>query len=573
MRIGSRLQINTKTGDANATNLGVPVTFDIFDGRLFSIAGTRIFKNTIASLDDPFVEDTSTGVATSYDSDVSDAVVFNNALATTDASANLYTKASNSLGTGAWTNRGSFASNAHSLAYFKKFNRLYGGGNSSVNSVDTSWNITTVGMDYNLTLNLVGETVSCIIADDNYVWIGTNINGGDGQNIIQECTVFQWDGISAQPTSSFAVPASGIMSMTLKNNIVHVMDSNGILRKYTGTYFEEIGRLPVNQGQALGFSTNSGNTSRYIHPRGMSVTENDTILILVENQNSLIFNGNQINENLPSGIWEWSENNGFTHKSPLTYTRVGTSNVTDFGQNIINKPGALHFIKIPNFNPFSTLIAGVQYFTDATTVTNAIFVDNPKPPNGSYPDTQKKGYFVTTFFTSNEIEDKWERLWSVYKRFSTSTDSIVFKYRLYEEEPMQASITWTSTTTFTTTTDITSYAPTATGFNGTIGGEVEILQGTGGGSCTHITNIVNNSGTYAVTLDDAVAGVTGTALARFQKWIKLNPESSGLIRSWDQMAIGANNTRIQIKCCLTWTGNGEFYKFAIFSNEDIKVTS
>ncbi len=145
------------------------------------------------------------------------------------------------------------------------------------------------------------------------------------------------------------------------------------------------------------------------------------------------------------------------------------------------------------------------------------------------------------------------------------------KYRVNEEEPVYATITWTSTTTFTTTTDVTAYGPNAAGFNGTQGGEVEIIQGTGGASCAHITNIVNNAGTYTVTLETAITGVTGTAKARFQKWIKLNPEAIGQVKSYEQQSIGANNVRIQIKGCLTFTGNGEFYKLAMVSNTDQSI--
>lgn len=103
---------------------------------------------------------------------------------------------------------------------------------------------------------------------------------------------------------------------------------------------------------------------------------------------------------------------------------------------------------------------------------------------------------------------------------------------------------------------------------------MEILQGTGSGACVHITDISENGGTYTVTVDTAVTGVTtGTAKARFQKWIKLFPVVTGQVRSWEQMSIGAPNTRIQIKGCMTFKGNDEFHKFVLVSNEDIKANS
>lgn len=574
VRIGSRLRVNTSTADSS--HLGLPICFKEFDGRIWSICQQWVFKcvgtNIIIS---SFIEDMSSGVIATYDFDVADMEVFNGELVTTNTS-HVYTKASNGSGTGAWTDRGSIvgAGGYHKLLYFKNFDRIYfASALTSVRSADTSWVVASSG-DY--FLQLTGEVgqISTMIATSQYIWIGNLriYNDASSYSNIEKASVFQWDGISAQPTNAYPIDAQGILAMVLRNNIIHIMDSNGVLRKYNGTSFDEIGRLPLNKELLIG-ATVSGN-DRFVHPNGMICTKNNTIQVLVNNL--MGDSSSSIKENLASGIWEWSEENGFVHLNPFTYQGVFSSTVTDFGQNRISRAGAL-----ANANIYSTsasgrgtILAGCNYFTDASSIQSAIFIDSPIPTDNAFtPEGQKKGYFVTTWMTSSEIQDKWERLWSVYKRFSNLTDSIVFKYRLYEESPIEATITWTSTTTFTTTTDVTAYAPTATGFNGTVGGEVEIVQGTGGGSCTHITSIVNNAGTYTVTLDNPITGVTGTAKARFQKWIRLNPQSSGIIRSWDQMAIGENNTRIQIKCCLTWTGDGEFYKFAIFSNEDIKITS
>lgn len=156
----------------------------------------------------------------------------------------------------------------------------------------------------------------------------------------------------------------------------------------------------------------------------------------------------------------------------------------------------------------------------------------------------------------------------MYKRFKSSSSSIVAKYRCFEEDPVQATITWVNTTSFTTTTDVSAY------WNGTdTGGEVEVLNGTGAGNCAHITSIVNNAGTYTVTLDTTITGVaTGTAVARFQKWIKLFPTATGQVKQYTQMAMNANDVRVQIKLCFTFYGDDEFLKMALFSNEDIKIT-
>lgn len=292
-------------------------------------------------------------------------------------------------------------------------------------------------------------------------------------------------------------------------------------------------------------------------------TRNRTILAMIYNGNS----GSTTTEyeNIPSGVWEWSGDFGLTHKYSPTYLPNGSTSITDYGQNILSQPGAL--FDVSAISPQTagrngSILVGADYYTNASSITHGIFFDDLNNT------LQKKGYFITTWFFSSEVEDKWTRLWAIYKRLVTQGDSIVFKYRTNQANPITATITWTSTTTFTTTTDVTGYWTSGTG------GEVEILQGTGGASCAHITSIVNNAGTYTVTLDDAITGVTnGTAIARFQHWVKVFPEITSLVKSWEQMNVGVSDTRIQIKGCLTFTGDGEFVRFALFSNEDIKVNA
>jgi len=218
------------------------------------------------------------------------------------------------------------------------------------------------------------------------------------------------------------------------------------------------------------------------------------------------------------------------------------------------------------------LLAGARVFTDASSTLNGIFIDSPAQP-ATNTEGQKRSYFVTTWFESEEIQDKWTRLWSTFRRFLSADDRIEYKYRINEEDPINATITWTSTTTFTTTTDVSAYGPTAEGFNGTTGGEVEVMQGTGSGSCTHISSISEAGGTYTVTLDTAVPNVSGTAIARFQKWIKLFPAApAGQVNSYQQYNMDASNTRIQIKGCLQFVTDDEFHKMVLASKEDIKIT-
>ena len=485
MRVAPRLKKNTNTTDQ--ANLGEPVAFKYF-GVFHAIAGGRIFVGG-TSANDVFTPDTATNSQTSY-SALSDLQIFNGILFSTT---NTEIWSLDGAG-GTWTRRGGAAplgSSSHMMAYFKKFNRLYVIGDvTKIYSLDTAYSLATTG-DYSLNLNSPNqqEVSICMKATSDSIWIGA----GNYLNETGRGKIYQWDGISAQVTNEYILDANACMAILIHNDIPYAFDSNGALLKFNGSSFEEIGRLPNNNLVNVNYVVNTS----FIHPNGLLATKNNTILALVRNRNN--DSTSSIPENLPSGVWEWSSDFGFTHKHSISYNPVASSTITDYGQNRVALTGALsNGDALSSPTGTGTILVGVNYYTDATNIVSGIFVDD------SENTIQKKGYFVTTWFNSQQIEDKWARIWTVYRRFLASNDSIVLKYRLYEEEPIEATITWTSTTTFTTTTDVTAYSPTATGFNGTSGGEVEIIRGTGGASCAHITSIVNNAGTYTVTLDTII---------------------------------------------------------------------
>lgn len=573
MRLAQKLEtVRTTADDAD---LGTPTAFQYFDDRWFAICGTRVFKNTSESLVGTFSEDASTGAQTNYDSEYSDLEIFNGRLWSTTATT-LYSKASGS-GTGDWTSRDTLDSNdVHKLKYFKKLDRLYfADGDVKVSSIDTSDVVAnTAGDPYFINLGTTGGTITTMDATSQYLWIGRTAVTNSATGLGITGTIVQWDGISAQATNEYVLPAGGCRAITVLNDIPYAVDSEGRILKYTGYGFEEIARFPLVRTQSLSATVMGSSVGHGVHFNGFKPTKNNTLLVLLNNLTET--STDSIKENMPSGIWEVDLATGnFTHRYSFHLKAWNSSTITDFGQNRIYIGGALtvNTLQSDSSSGRPSLVCGASYYTSATVTTSGIFVDSPADST-SNNEGQKKGYFVTTWFYSDEIVDKWIRLWSTFKRFGTSTDGIVYKYRLVEEDPIEATITWVNTTSFTTTTDITAYGPTATGFDGTTGGEVEGTQGTGSGACVHITNISEAGGTYTVTVDEAVTGVTtGTAKARFQKWIKLNPSVTGQVNSWSQHLIGGSNVRIQIKGVLSFTGDGEFFKLAIFSNEDIKINA
>lgn len=555
IRLGNKMKVNT----SGVTNQGISVGFELFDGRMFTVAGTRVFKNTANNLITQFVEDASAGAVTTYDADYSDLIVFNSTLVASTASTKIYSKVSNGSGTGAWTDRsGSLSANTpHMMTYFDKFDRLYITNGTKVHSSDISWSIASSAGDYFIDLTTERGTIVGIISTTNDIWLIMNKTTATGETLIRGASILQWDGISSKITKEYRIPASGVLSVIIKNDIPYVMDSGGILRAWTGSEFKEVSRLPFNNA-LLGQSAVSGNSARFIHPRGMCVTPDDTILMLICNRNLYLTGSTEnVNENLPSGIWEYDpDTRSIKHKHPITLLSMSSTSITDYGQNRISKVGSLSYARVPEgtSSGMSSLICGMQIYVDATSTVNAIYIDSPFPTdNAVLPEGQKAGYFVIDWIDSNNLKDAWQKLWVKYRQFLSATDKIVVKYRTRDKIAIEISITWASTTTFTTSTDLSLY----TGY------EVEGLQGTGSGKCVHISS-QSGSGPYTVTVDDTVTGVTnGTAKVRVQNWKKAFTIQNQTDESTIKAITDSISERIQVKVYAEFTGNNEIFELGI----------
>ncbi len=331
------------------------------------------------------------------------------------------------------------------------------------------------------------------------------------------------------------------------------MDSNGVLSSFSGNGPVELGRLPFPKNSIPTGIADAIN-DRFIHPNGMHFTRNGTIRMLI---NNLAPSGN-VNENCPSGIWEWSKETGLVHLAPLTYNPMGTTTITDFGQNQVSRVGAL----VSTVNSARNLFAGATIFTDGSNTKSAIFISDPSDI------VRKAGYFVTTKIPANFVRDHWQKLYLRFRKFLDSTDKIVLKYRLSESAPVYFSISaWPNTTSFTTT---------ASQIVGKEGQEVEVLQGAGSGFCAHIISITGPSGgQYTVTLDETITGATSTGNARVQNWIKM-PAITNQTLDFAKKSIDSPSAWVQIKCFMLFTGEDEVNELALTSKtpaQDVQLAS
>lgn len=546
LKVSPRLRINT----TSVSNQGVSIAFKTFDARVFTIAGTRVFKNSDYTLLTAFAEDASSGAITTYNPDYSDMTTFNSLLVTT-GTGNVMSKAVDGSGTGAWTSRATLtsATSPHKLNYFKKYNRIYYIDSFKTiksMSVDTAWPEATSG-DYFIDLTYAYGYAYTMESDQNYIWIGTvNTNPAGVLTFNHGAAIYRWDGISST-AYEFPVKAKGVLAISKDDRgVIYAIDSNGALLQQTASGFEEIDRLPLRKEYLI--NAVSGVYNAFIHPNGLTFTKNGTFKILI---NNLVGDSaGSIKENLQSGIWEWSKETGFIHNSSFTYNTLADSTITDYGQNRISRAGALAELDIYSASASGKpmLICGATYYTDASSTASGIFTDDP------LNTIQKYGYFVTGWIKSSAIKETWKKIAVKYRKLLNSSDRVIVKYRVAEVDPVYIDITWVTTTQFSSSTDLTNY----------VGYEAEIIQGTGSGKCAHITSITGNN-PWKANLDETFTGVTtGTAKARLQRWVKHLEVSDQLTES-KVIALGKVSERIQIKVCMEFTGDNELHELIVMN--------
>lgn len=553
IRLGKRMVLNTDT--AVTTELaGIPCAIKMYNNNnplIFTITGQYLLASPLGYPSGiSFTRHTNS--ATTFDERLSDLEVYKNNLYATTAT----TLEKLTTGT-TWSTPSSALSGGttHMMCVFPYQQLLYITDNTTK---IYSWNgsaLTTSGT-YALDLSSTnGEAITFIKAGNDRIWIGTqNQQGGNG-------SVYSWDGANATSVKRYVLRSSGALACVVKDDVPYIVDANGDLLAWNGGTFTPLDSFNKSKNSKLYVPLSSTN-NRFIHPNGMTV-QNNKILIFIDGK---LYNNNlataSSQERVPSGVWEWTPETGLIHKHSLQVNKLADT-ITGYGASRIVTPGALAVVDYPDNTSTrdGQIMLGAKYYTDATTSTYGIFYDN------SFDTLQKAGYLVTQQIEASQITEQWAKIYAVYRQFLSSTDKIVMKYRTVEAEPTEFTGTWTSTTTFTTTTNISSYWTSGTG------GEVEVLAGVGAGRCSHITSIVNNAGTYTVTVDETYTGATGTFFGRVQSWIKLQPRlTQSQTQDYSEWPISATSTWIQVKMWMLFTGKNEVNKLLLVNKAQQSAT-
>lgn len=526
LKISPRMLINTKDTDAD---LGVPSAFAYNDNisKWMAICNTAIFLGG-NSPSDAFVQDTATDSPTIGNSRA-DLTVFNisgndRAVVVSD---NVYVMDSDGSD---WDTVGSTvvgnAGGAPGIVF--KGYYYYCVSRTVMNSVNSS----LVAGTYSLDTNDYSQFINCGTKNSDYIWLGTLANPG-----VQFSLVYKWNGSATSVTSIYEIPARGVLAMCVLNNTPYLIDSEGTLRKFNGGGFYEIARLPFDNKKILPNPIGTSSLNRMVHFNGM-IADDDRILI---NVNASYADGT-LDENVPSGWWCYTELNGLHHlSSPSLWENGVSSSETDFGAMKISQVGAIAKAKHAVTADNGSILAGYQYYTDATTKHEAIFFNDLN-------DTKKKyGSFTSYWMKTDSLKENWTDVCLGLKKLLNSTDRVNIKWRQSKSVSAEYTGTWTSTTTFTVSSDLSAYE----------GYEIEVLNGVGAGKASHISSASYSNPTTTVTVDETYAGATGTFIFRLQQWTKL----ATFTDQTDEIPVFGIETsasrKIQLKICVECTGKFE----------------
>jgi len=560
IRLGKRMIVNSQDTDSGLSDLYNPVAFTTHNNVIYTLGGStsgagKAYKNGSTSLDANFTADLTSNAPAEVDSRYSDMISASNGMMYATGNTKLYEC---SGGTWSATTRSLTTAGAHMLASYAGRIYVTNLGNTIV-SADISTGsmgvLSTVGNSYALRIGLdtAATVITFIRASASRIWIGTvNTAGGKGY-------VYSWDGQSTLVTNSYRLESSGALSCVIKDEIPYIMDANGDLLAFNGGTFQKLTGFNRSNGFRLKNNTQSSNT-RFIHPNGMSIIQGN-IHILINNENNNY--ATDIEDTIPSGVWEYTQANGLVHKYGLGSSTSGGT-ITDYGQNRVSRIGALSELNRRSTdtgaNTNGSFYAGGTIYTDASSTKACIWYDDIN-------DTlQKAGVYVSPFIESSQVTDVFQKFFVKHKKFLNSTDKIVVKTRTEDEVPVEATITWTSTTTFTVPNSsvvVSNYWTSGTG------GEVEVTQGLGSCKCAHITNAVNNSGTWTVTVDETFTSATGTSKARFANWNKITPQiDTNQVMQYQEFSLpeeDQNDIYIQFKIWMLFTGKNEIHSISIIS--------
>lgn len=394
----------------------------------------------------------------------------------------------------------------HPICYFPFRRIMIVGDGNKVHTIsratDTS-NETTTPKRLILPTDL---EINYIFVTSNRAWIlARNTQGGKG-------AIIEWDGFSETYNQLHSAYSDRPLTGVNYQETPIVINSRGAILEYSGSGFAPMIRngqiisFPVFEDDFNGLVGNIGGTLNQpmIRPRGMTITENGLIHVLVRQSN-------RDHERQVGGVWCLNPEKG------RLYNKYGPGDTTDtaFGQQLLEDVGAIQALPSGISYPF---IASGQYTGNGNS-KNVMWLS-------LQDDTYiKRGYIVTQFVLSEQASDLWQNLWARFKAFVSAGGQITVKasgtrtLTNSARRPLSAFITWVNGTSFTVTLN-------ASDDQLAVGDEVEVVASLHSGVCAHITAISGAHGALqTMTIDETVVASTEQSTARFDRFKKLGSVS------------------------------------------------
>lgn len=553
LRLSPRLTVAVKDNDTSITNMGVPSAFAAYEttsARYIAMCGIgegsglgntgsgKLMISDDSSFTSDWDNDGLANTPTTIHAGFSDMVVWNDWLLVSiySGSAHNISKLAATTWTASWflgTLGATFnVSNGSIKNMCPGFNgNLYiTDGDSVIYIAASGVSAVTSGTG---TIDTGGKyTVTWIRSSSNKLWIGLmSPDAGIGTKGF----VAEWDATGTAVQKIYDINAPSALSCVIVDDVPYIIDAFGILKKYTGTGFSEVARLPVaNQNIEMPGIYNDLTNTRWINHRGMDVS-NGQILI---NVNNFVSSGVYV-QDMPSGIWV------FDPKKPeqgIYHQNSPCADSNDNGQQLLLTAGAVFGTK----RTIGNYLAGYGYYTDSgSTSRNGAFYDDVATT------TNKRGIFTLPFIQADQIEDVFQK--ASYRHSPLpSGDKIIAKFRTQKSTtlPFIASFTCVSGTQFTSTD--------ANFANVSVGNECQFVQGKHSGTTAHVSAIQVAGGTYTVDLDESVLSSSGSGKVKMTNFKKVESFSQQNQMSHESpLSDAGSTTKIQIKTELRFSGDTE----------------
>ena len=368
-------------------------------------------------------------------------------------------------------------------------------GQNKVYSVDAAGDVDKTGggtLDFSDT----PYKFVCMRVSATRMWLG-GLDTSTGESVVVE-----WDMSLNEATANriYKLPAHGVISIVIWEDLPVLMLSDGTLRFFDGVAFVEQdgGRLPEPPMGCTYYGNQPGNTlptatDFIMHPNGSAIIDGLPHFLISArlNVSGIVTAGLTPNPAIMGGIYCFDPDIGLYNRFPIE--RIGGT--SGFGACAV-VPGALAAARSYKTRFLASCTVELNGSSHAVLFTD----DNART-------LAARGRLVLTPLWGAG-RDTWQKVETLATAFKDAGDRILLKYRLRKSAamPFNTAVTWSSTTVFTSTDS---------NFANVVANDwVLVVVGNGSGCTAHVLSIEESGGTYTVTLDEAVTGVSNTNTGR-----------------------------------------------------------